>query len=60
MYIIFVDIQPDIIVLELSIVFCMTCDCVTDVWQFVTVIYNVTLTLNPKFKNKKINKNKNK
>ena len=45
----------NIIVLGLSIIFYILYDHVT---MIVIVIYNVMLTLNPKFKNEKINRKK--
>jgi len=45
----------DVIILESSMPFCVICNCVT-----VTVVYDITLTFNLKFKIIKINGKENK
>jgi len=48
----------NIIVLESSMPFYVTCEC--DMWQIMWQFVTVMLTFNPKSKNEKINRNKNK
>ena len=60
-----VNMLYNIIVLEFTMFFCVTHDyvtvtCITYIWQFVTVRYDIILYSNSKFKNKKIKKNKKK